>query len=463
VSYLVFNARFLREVYLGAAKGEVWPPDPLRVFYSCVSTAHLIWGRPLPKSVSDALKWFESLPAPTIHAPLAKPLSSYEEARPILDTGFLSLENGSVVVGGSNPTLDTVTRHFVGDDTQISYVWGLPTSDLAHLPIVLQCLSQIPYLGRSEDVIVSHAMVSDTDPSGLPGLVWNAYPTKDRRSYRVPREGTFDDSESVYQQRAENNQASVFTRDFNAVQYCVESGTNMQEMYLFHICPETGVGFKHYPQRETVVVAAWVRGQANLIAENLVDDNIIRTYLNGHGQTKSERDLALSYIPLPTLGRSDGKIRRVLVVIPFGAPPEVLTVVESLDTVKLTNTAGDTKGYLRKTPIDQVTRSYLSSSREWVSVTPIVTKSHLTEKTAASVLSKIVQHAGIKSPVVGGSWQLLPYCRQSNFSRDYKVPSCHTGRYLYHVSLTFQAPVKGPLVLGDGRKSGLGLMLPASG
>jgi len=116
----------------------------------------------------------------------------------------------------------------------------------------------------------------------------------------------------------------------------------------------------------------------------------------------------------------------------------------------------------------------------WVSVSPIALPKHpgrLSEGTAAarakawqSAEEAVVvscEHVGLPAPV-SIHLSLSPLIRGARHVRDCP-PFQRKGkqgevvrRQLVHAALTFDEPIRGPLMLGAGRFAGLGLMRPIS-
>ena len=152
--------------------------------------------------------------------------------------------------------------------------------------------------------------------------------------------------------------------------------------------------------------------------------------------------------------RADAQ-RRVLVL---QGPP----LREPLELAPAPN-QGDGKRSLRS-------ESYLHKSSRWASVTPIVLERHLKRDDEAEVRELVAyacENAGLPRPdperirvgkhsAVEGAPAAWPLAGAPPWTR-WKVPKSLQSRRLIHAVVDFDQPVRGPVVLGAGRFTGLGL------
>src|SRR5690606_26186066 len=82
------------------------------------------------------------------------------------------------------------------------------------------------------------------------------------------------------------------------------------------------------------------------------------------------------------------------------------------------------------------------------------------EQAARRAVVQAVRHAGISSPIVEVHVQREPFTAKSVRAEPFASGTRFPKECMWHVSVTFRDPVPGPLVLGDGRFLGLGLMEP---
>ena len=80
---------------------------------------------------------------------------------------------------------------------------------------------------------------------------------------------------------------------------------------------------------------------------------------------------------------------------------------------------------------------------------------------AAGAVRQALRHAGIGVAPGSVHVQREPFEARGAKVDQFDLPSRFAERGCYHVELGFNQPVEGPLVLGDGRYLGLGVMAPA--
>jgi CRISPR-associated protein Csb2 len=124
---------------------------------------------------------------------------------------------------------------------------------------------------------------------------------------------------------------------------------------------------------------------------------------------------------------------------------------------------------------------YRATSRTWRSVTPLAlgsasrrriepkrqreefkpaTEREAEERAARRAVAQALRHAGIEAALVRAHVQREPFdahgTRVERFAEGTRFPK----ETLWHVEIEFEREIRGPLVLGDGRFLGLGVMAP---
>ena len=134
------------------------------------------------------------------------------------------------------------------------------------------------------------------------------------------------------------------------------------------------------------------------------------------------------------------------------------------------------RGPLRLTPVGEDSKrsllpdAYLKASSRWASVTPIVLDRHLKQKNDAEIrelVASACENAGLPRPnperirvskhsAVEGTPPARPLVGEPSWAR-WRLPPPLKTRWLTHATIDFEQPVKGPVLLGAGRFTGLGL------
>jgi CRISPR-associated protein Csb2 len=112
---------------------------------------------------------------------------------------------------------------------------------------------------------------------------------------------------------------------------------------------------------------------------------------------------------------------------------------------------------------------YAAASRLWASVTPIALDRHPKEAGEAEAgIAEACRRIGLPMPdrvmlakhsAIRGAPSAQPGARAPEWT-GWRLPPHLAGRRLTHAVIAFKAPVAGPILLGAGRFTGLGLCLP---
>jgi CRISPR-associated protein Csb2 len=211
------------------------------------------------------------------------------------------------------------------------------------------------------------------------------------------------------------------------------------------------------------------RRNASASANDLID---IDQVVLGHPHKAS--GLRLSILPLPSIGHphSDGQIRRVILVESGGGNGTLCRLLsDSLSGLVLEPEAPDAVTspvcLVSLDPANRFLRYYTGASRIWASVTPVLLPGFDDRKyhrgnhekrlaRAEQLVCKALAQAGIDS---SASIEIsrVPFWAGTMNARDYE-PRAKLAHYpRWHVRLAFDRPWTGPLAIGAGRHSGLGV------
>lgn len=190
------------------------------------------------------------------------------------------------------------------------------------------------------------------------------------------------------------------------------------------------------------------------------------------------------FIPLPSIGHryADQFIRRVLVQVPAG-PLSELDILWALRGRPLFDSAtgevGDTM--LAEAVADDMVDRYRGTARTWRSVTPLAlgsaarrrieptrqgeeakssTERDTEERAARHGVAQALRHAGIMASPVRVQVQREPFDVHGTRAERFAAGTRFAKEALWHVEMELDREVRGPVVLGDGRFLGLGVMVP---
>lgn len=182
----------------------------------------------------------------------------------------------------------------------------------------------------------------------------------------------------------------------------------------------------------------------------------------------------------------DRAVRRVAVEVPADCPlraDDVAWAFAGLSPLVEEHdpTTGERHAPLLVTAEDRAMLDrYCPAARVWRSETPLALPARrrgidpagpnrkpggerLTEdgRAAAAVMAAL-RHAGVLARPASIRVQRDPFAARGTRAEAFAAGSRFSGPTLWHVELGFHEPVAGPLILGDGRFCGLGLMAPAA-
>lgn len=476
--------------------GSEWPPAPGRLFQALVAGAAR--GRTLPAETRAALGWLESLSPPVIAAPRARLGSRVVLFVPNNDADSLSdpTDIGSI-------RTKKVVRPRIPDPGPILYGWPIEGDPGGYALRIAEAANDVYQLGRGIDMAwAGGEILSDDELSErlhrFEGEVFT--PGIGRvRVLACPAGGTL---KSLVDRHAAPR-LTVEGTGKRAKTYF----TNAPKPFFLRVAYEPQVRRLLFDLRRADAPDRMAAGRPSEVAQLVerirdaaVDrlkgalaheevDAIMRCLVgrqpDGTGAGTTEQRVRL--IPLLSIGfeHADRGVRRVLVEIPSGAPlsaEDVAWAFTGLDVVDpetgeilMVLTPSEDWGMLR--------RHYIPKATCWRSVTPLAlpeaagrrriepsrrreeakrgSERAAEERAAARAVTSALRHAGINARATSIRVQREPFdakgLRAEAFERKPRFPK----ERLWHVEFQLDRSVDGPIVLGDGRFLGLGLMAPA--
>lgn len=492
--YLAIHVRSHEGRYHGDG-GEL--PSPFRLFQALVAGAGI--SGPLHQQATEALCWLEGLDAPIIASPRMVRGQSVTMFMPNndLDKFGGDVRNIAKTRGAKKVWRP---RHFDAAVPWI-YAWPFAEDGRTHANTVCTLAEKLYQLGRGADMAWAWSEILDEAALDAKLIEYNGFvrrpSTGDGILLACPEKGSLESLKRRYQAprfRTENGQC-VFVQQpkpsYRQIPY--ESPPVRQVFELRSLADsERRVAWPLIGAAGLVVAA---REAARGRLSNAMPDRIhdVASYLVGRkpdGPNAVPTKSRVRIIPIPSIGMhyADRAIRRLLVEIPAACPLRsddvrwAFSGAELFDPdtgevkdVILTASADD--GMLQHYGIDERARVFRS-------VTPVVlseagkrrridqTRKHTEPKSGLERVSEIsgaraavvqaLRHAGVTVPVESIRLQREPFDGAgSRVERFAEGTRFEEGR-LWHVEIGFGAPVGGPLLLGDGRFLGLGLMAPVS-
>lgn len=474
--------------------GQEWPPAPARLFQALV--AGIARGGKLLEELMPALRWLESLDAPVIAAPLRKSGQSVSLFVPNNDADTLNDPRDV----SSIRTKKLVHPRLFPAEAEFLYAWPLGGSE-THAESILSAARELYQLGRSVDPAWAIGEVIDSETlgarlEGYPGVIF--YPGSDAAGNRLPCP-TPGSLTSLVQRHAairlrsegEGRKARIlFANAPKPVFQTVSYGPVLRRV-LFEL--RDRLEDKPWP---------WLQDKVVSLVENLRDAAVsrlknalpehqdrIEAVLGGRKESLNPTSERVRILPLPSIGSqyADRGIRRFLLEIPSGTaiPAEDLVwAFSGLERAGVTEVNPSPFVTVRSEDWGMFLRHYQGSRIRWRSITPVALPESakrrrieplrrreeakgaperiLEEQHAVSALHQALRHAGVHGIAVDVRVQREPFEAKGLRAERFAEGTRFTKERLWHFEITFDRPVSGPLVIGDGRFLGLGLMAPVN-
>ncbi len=488
---LVVSIRFHDGRYHGA--GE-WPPAPARLFQALIVGAAR--GAKLVDEDKAALKWLQRLDAPVIAAPVARQGQSFHNFVPNND---LDAVNGDLKQIGKIRTPKNIRPYIFDSEAPLIFFWTFSggTSCEGYAQTICVITNRLYQLGRGVDMAWGWGELLDADEAETQlarhgGILYRpSAATTGKVMLLCPGQGSlaslerrFDASGSRFTwTRQGRKDQQLFSQPpkprFVKVAYDTPS-----KRFLFELrTAKHDESFAPWPPNKTAALAVILRDKASRrLKEALPDDaGKIDCILIGRGATETDKAIRVRILPLLSIGHfhADGAIRRVLVEIPSNCPLRSDDLAWAFSGLSEIDTeTGEILWNLVRSNEDGMLKYYGVDAnnqlvfRTWRTITPaalpfnrkksgMVGPEHVVRQTlAARAVMQALRHAGIRTPAADIRVQPEPFDRHGGHAKTFAAGTRFPKEALWHVAVTFTEPVNGPLVLGDGRYLGLGLMRP---
>jgi CRISPR-associated protein Csb2 len=499
--HLLLSFRFLSPWFHGRGDegAPEWPPSPLRAFQAVVAAAARAGTL---ESMRGALTWLEHRAAPLIIAPdAAQSAVGYRLSVPhnAMDLVARRWSRGDEGNAAEHRTMKNLRPHRLPEDAVVHYAWQLD-GDGSAAPLLIAATRGVVALGWGVDLVVGDgAVVDGARVAELSAKLKLWEPRSDgRRALRAPMKGTLDD--------LERRHAAFLTRTsfadptlrpapalsiFAITNYARADQPRPVDIATFALMRVDSDNFRAFDTaRRGMAVAGMLRHTVRTAAERAGwDASRVRASVLGHGDGDEPR---LLLVPVPSIeprggGReTTGAVRRVMVFSTDERSKDTAWAARVLGGMDLIDeTTGEVQAVLAAASRnDRVLERYIAESFTWATVTPVLLPGHddpggLRErlrkakgdeeqksllrrlmKRREALVRKALRHAGIGDDLAFSADIEL---RETGFfagvekASHYAVPSHLTNAPRLHVKVTWCQKVAGPLCIGRGRFSGLGL------
>ena len=487
---LILSVRLHDGRYHGAGD---WPPAPARLFQALVAGAAR--GAKLADGDKAALEWLETLEAPLIATPIARMGQSFQSFVPNND---LDTVGGDLTKIGKIRTSKTIRPHIFDAETPLLFIWRFNGGTLGegHARTICKVAEQIYQLGRGVDMawawaelldvgevdarIARHGGVVHRPSEGGGGKALlcpgarSLASLEDRYNANRTRFTYVKDGKKVRQIFSQPPKARFTTVAYNAT----------PKHFLLELRAAThDESFVPWPFTKAAELVVALRDKAAGRLKTALPEEAgkIDRVLIGREATEADKAARARILPLPSIGHThaDHAIRRVLVEIPPNCSLRVEDMAWAFSGLEEIDTAtGDILWNL--VPSEDwgmcahygVGDSSEHDFRVWRTITPAALpvvrtgreasggKRVAGEANAARAVMQALRHAGVVVPVESIRVQREPFDHNGARAEKFAMPERFAARGLHHVEITFAQAVHGPLVIGNGRYLGLGLMSP---
>lgn len=496
-NWLILRVYLLDDRYHG--EGD-WPPAPARLFQALVAGNAI--GARLSEECALALEWLErDLGAPLIRAQRGRLGRAYKTFVP---------NNDLDAVGGDPLRIEKIRvakhiqpRHI---DARFPVVYGWhfqgDESALERARKVMEMADNLYQLGRGVDMAFAQAELLG-NPEGATVLA-NAK----GELFRPGVGGTglamgcpgIGSLESLQLRQASQRKRFSAVREgrkvalhfsnppkahFQQVSYNVGAAWS-----LFELRADDGnLSFRPWPQARVVELVTRVRDRA---AERLTmalpeQAEAIERLIIGRDATPKDKARRVQIIPIPSIGHehTSRAVRRLMLRVPSDCPLPFGDIEWAFSGLDIEDRDGRHSRLVKADDLRMLSHYGIETGEGqsvWQSVTPVVLpvaaarrridprwrlaeakageeRAQEEARASAAVLDAL-RHADAASAVESVRVQREPFSRNGVRAEVFAEGTRFAKERLWHVELRLRSPKEGPLLLGDGRYLGLGMMAP---
>jgi len=481
MAVLLIEVNLLEPVWHGVGD---WPPAPFRLFQALVAGAY--GGRWIAEDAqpaarrAEALQWLERQEPPRIAAPERKPCREI--------TSFVPNNDLDAVGGDPRRVSDiraekNMTAWRLENGQGFLYAWDFEDG-AEHATTICGLSERLYRLGRGVDgawaraaifrpddaerILEQRGGVSRPASAGGSGGVPCPVPGSLKSLLRRHEAGSLKFSREAGSKRI------LFRQPPKAVYRTVSYNCPAAVRYFEIRHSDDTERFFPVPQTEVSKLTESLRDAAARRLSSAMPnwEATVERFLIGRTAGPDDIFRRIRIIPLPSIGhgQTSPSIRRIAVEVPPSCPIRA----RDADWAFAGLGVPDRAAVLVQTPSKEMAQHYGfgESAKRWRSVTPVALPQKVlsgrtgsdrayVEAREAAALVQACRHEDIPARPVAIRIQKEPFLQRGELAGAYATAERFDGR-LRHIDVTFNRPVPGPLVLGDGRFLGLGLMSPVS-
>ncbi|HUQ93838.1 MAG TPA: type I-U CRISPR-associated protein Csb2 [Bryobacteraceae bacterium] len=448
---LVIEVEYLLgRVYAAASRDGAepeWPPSPARLFSALVAAYHDSNGI---EPEHEALLWLEQQPPPRIAAKQA--------GRPDAVVTFVPT-NYSGKSGSTHPEQrGKQARSFPAQAPEspvVYFVWPDNEAPIQHVEALSQLTTRVASLGRACSLVRVRLLDAEEALLFQPNYV----PDEDGQEvFTVAGTGRLEELERTYEAARRPSQGAL-TRYRNTEH--TERPRQPRQGHFGEMVVLRRIGGIGFPVEAAPMLTKRLR---DAFLSRAGEGKPLSGMLSGHDGDKPVSGPHVAFAALPNAGydHSDGRLMGVAVILPvsIGGTDRrtALRACSSIESINLGEQLGEWQVEIANFDVMQTTLktdTWMRANRHWQTVTPILLdrypKKHLS---ADELLMTACLRAGLPAPV------RCTYGKYSELKGVPPVSAFAPSRWAVHATFEFEAPVRGPVLVGAGRFFGMGLMKP---
>ena len=496
---LLISVRLHEGRYHGSGGG---PPSPARLFQALVAGAGL--GGPLCEDGRNALGWLEGLDPPVIASPR---LTNGQYFKNYMPSNDLDAKGGDHRRIADIRDAKVIRPLLFDARVPFLYAWTFETDESArrHANTICVLAERLYQFGRGVDMAWARGeeLKDETELErrlmSYSGLVHRPLAGRGRL-LPCPSRGTLNSLVNRYEANAKRFRVAP-----RAGRKVTQSFSQPPKARFVQIAYDSSPKRMIYELRERGPYApfsVWPLEQAAKLVETLRDSAAARLRSTLPAKSRDiERVLVgrkangaddgptaqrVKIVPLPSIRHVhvDHGIRRVLVEVPVGGPLRsddvnwafaAQELAEPIGGEPIDVTPSEAEGMLKHYGVDDrfriwrtVTPAALPESvrRRRIDPTRVAEeakggaeRSDEQKRTAAAVFHAL-RHAQVRCRPDEIRVQREPFEANGQRAEGFAIGTRFAKERLWHVEIRFNEPVAGPLVIGDGRFLGLGVMAP---
>jgi CRISPR-associated protein Csb2 len=491
-----------------------WPPSPARLFQALV--AGTAKGGTLPQNYRDALFWLEQLDPPIIVAPPVRAGRAFRNYVPNNDIDAVGGDPNRI----AEIRAPKLIRPLLFDAcTPLLYAWHFAHGE-EYGETICAMAEWLYQLGRGVDMAWAWGEIIDSArlDSRLRERVGTLYrPCKGGggRPLLCPQRGSLKSLEIRFAETQKRFSAVISGRQVRRLfsqapspRFATVAYGSRPQRFMFELREITGESsFAPWPLVQVSQLVEKLRdGAAQRLKDALPEDvAIIERVFIGRDAKDADKPTRIRIIPLPSIGSVHvvRSIRRLLIEVPPNCPlpgEDVAWAFSGLDVIY--PETGEVKAALIRSHEDRMLRYYgidnnsSAGYRIWRTVTAAVLPNkagrrridprRLQQEMAASrnsattefkeakpshermqeegravaAVIHALRHAEVSVRTEAIRVQREPFEDRGARAETFADSKRFAKERLWHVEIVVAEPVRGPLVIGDGRYLGLGLMAP---